>query len=70
MKTKISFAINTIEDLNGNDIHLTKFFAFLRSLIRNGNQLEFYRIGSNESLTLIKDLEHLKNFKKSFKFIK
>jgi hypothetical protein len=68
-KTIIKFAINTIEDLKSNDKHIEEFFLLLINLIKDGHEIEICRIGSDERLTLIKDLGHLDNFKYSFGFI-
>jgi len=66
-KTEIRFAIETIEDMMYND-HIYEYFTFLGKLINDGSSLSFYR--DEEKLTEIRDLNHLGNFKRSFKFIK
>lgn len=66
-KSEIRFSIETIEDMMFND-HIYEYFGFLAKLIEDDFSLSFYR--DNEKLTEIKDLNHLENFKKSFKFIK
>jgi len=70
IKTEISFVLDTIEDLRNNHKFMDEYFLLLENLIKNGNQLAFYWIDGNEKLTLIKDLNHLENFKKSFKYIR
>ncbi len=68
-KKQIRFAIDTIEDMMFND-HILTMFGVYQQLIQDGHVLAFYRLGDDENrLTLIKDLDHLQNFKRSFKFI-
>lgn len=41
------------------------FFSFVEELISQGFEVSFYRFNQKEPVTVIKDLDHLKNFKKS-----
>ena len=69
-KKVIRFTIETIEDLQSNDVQIDNFFQYLSGLINENREIEFYRIGGEDKLTRIKDLNHLDNFKYSFGFIK
>lgn len=66
----IRFSIDTIENMMFNHKHIQVYFEFLENLVKDGFELSFYRIGSEECLTTIRDLNHLNNFRRSFKFIK
>lgn len=65
-KQEIRFSIVTIEDMVFNE-RIYDFFNLLTTLINDGYWLSFYR--HDEKLTTIKDVQHLENFKRSFKFI-
>lgn len=65
----IMFAIDTIEDLQWNSLQFDFLFVFFEKLIISKHEFEFHRIGhKNEPLTIVRDLNHLNNFKKNYDF--
>lgn len=63
-RKNIRFALETIDDMRFNEsVH--GFFSFVEELISQGFEVSFYRFNQKEPVTVIKDLDHLKNFKKS-----
>lgn len=63
---EVSFVIDTIEDLRWNS-NINAFFSYLETLLISGFDLVFYRVGNDERLTTIQDIDHFKNFKRSFR---
>ncbi len=65
-QTEISCMINTIEDMLWNPL-INDYLDSLESFIEDGHVLVFYRKGSDDKLTTIKDVDHFNNFKRTFK---
>ncbi|WP_126247755.1 hypothetical protein [Chitinophaga rhizosphaerae] len=61
---EVSFLIDTIENLLYNK-HKNDHLKFLETLVNDGFSITFYRIGDDEPLTTINDIEHFENFKRT-----
>lgn len=64
-KKKVSLWLKTIEDLVWHDLS-DDYFKTLELFISSGYELHFYRNSKDiEPVTVIKDLNHLSNFRKN-----
>lgn len=64
----INFAMETVENLIWNGELFDDLFIFMEKIISEKREITFTRIGNKESNTVIRDLNHLINFKKQFDF--
>jgi hypothetical protein len=63
---EIKLCLETIEDLADNKLS-KDYFLFLQNLLKEGHSHGFYRIKDLDKITTVTDLNHLGNFRKSFK---
>ncbi len=70
--SEIRFCLQTVEDFQRKKLKVeaADFFEFLENLIKIGHTVKFYRKPDDEpALSIIKDLDHLKNFENSFRVL-
>lgn len=64
----INFAMETVENLIWNGEFFDDLFFFMEKIISENLEITLTRIGNKEPNAVIRDLNHLTNFKKRFDF--